>query len=140
MKFLFDLFPVIVFYATEKLAVGGEKVVSCSTTPDLTIAQDPILLATGLAILATLIQVCWLLFRRKRVDGMLWVSLAIVTIFGGATLYFRDPTFIQWKPTILYWAFSIIFLLSPSILGRTLVQTMLEIGRASCRERENISV
>ncbi len=125
MKFLFDLFPVMVFFATYKLAGGGEKGGSCSATPDLTIVQDPILLATGLAILATLIQVCWLLFRRKRVDGMLWVSLALVTIFGGATLYFRDPTFIQWKPTILYWAFSIIFLLSPFVLGRTLVQTML---------------
>src|SRR5437762_7163322 len=126
MKFLFDLFPVIVFFATYKLAGGGEQGGSCSATPDLTIAQDPILLATGLAILATLIQVCWLLFRRKRVDGMLWVSLAIVTIFGGATLYFRDPTFIQWKPTILYWAFSIIFLLSPLFLRRILVKTRSE--------------
>ena len=125
MKFLFDLFPVIVFFATYKLAGGGEKGGSCSVTPDLPITQDPILLATGLAIVATLIQVCWLLFRKKKIDGMLWVSLAIVTIFGGATLYFRDPTFIQWKPTILYWAFSMIFLLCPFILGRTLVQTML---------------
>ena len=126
MKFLFDLFPVIVFFATYKLAGGGEKGGSCIPAPNVAITQDPILLATGLAIAATVFQVCWLLFRRKKVDGMLWVSLAIVTLFGGATLFFRDPTFIQWKPTILYWAFSGVFLLSPLFLGQTLVQTMLE--------------
>src|SRR5438445_8656174 len=126
MKFLVDLVPVILSFSTYYLAGGGEKGGGCTVTPDLPITQEPILLATGVAILATVIQVCWLLFRKKKVDGMLWVSLVIVTLLGGATLYFRDPTFIQWKPTILYWAFSIIFLLSPFILGRTLVQTMLE--------------
>ncbi len=126
MKFLFDLFPVIVFFATYKLAGGGDKGGACSVTPDTPIVQDPILLATGFAILATLIQVSWLLLRRKKVDGMLWVSLIIVTLFGGATLVFRDPTFIQWKPTILYWAFSLVFLISPFVLGRTLIQTMLQ--------------
>lgn len=126
MKFLFDLFPVIVFFAAYKLAGGGDKGGGCTVTPDTPIAHDPILLATGLAILATLLQVSWLLVRRKKVDGMLWVSLAIVTLFGGATLIFRDPTFIQWKPTILYWAFSLVFLLSPFFLGKTLIQTMLQ--------------
>src|SRR5438067_13174335 len=99
MKFLFDLFPVIAFFATYKLAGGGEKGGSCTATPDLTITKDPILLAPGLAILATLLQVCCLLFRRKKVDGLLWVSLAIVEVFGGATVYFRYPTFIQCQPT-----------------------------------------
>lgn len=126
MKFLFDLFPVIVFFATYKLAGGGEKGGGCTVTPDTPIIQDPILLATGFAILATLAQVSWLLLRKKKVDGMLWVSLVIVTLFGGATLIFRDPTFIQWKPTILYWAFSLVFLISPLFLGRTLIQTMLQ--------------
>jgi len=126
MKFLFDLFPVIVFFAVYKLAGGGDKGGACTVTPDTPITQDPILLATGFAILATVIQVSWLLFRRRKVDGMLWASLVIVTLFGGATLVFRDPTFIQWKPTILYWAFSLVFLVSPFVLGRTLIQTMLQ--------------
>ena len=126
MKFLFDLFPVIVFFAAYKFAGGGDKGGGCTVTPDTPITQDPILLATGLAILATLLQVSWLLVRRKKVDGMLWVSLVIVTLFGGATLVFRDPTFIQWKPTILYWAFSLVFLASPFFLGKTLIQTMLQ--------------
>jgi intracellular septation protein len=126
MKFLFDLFPVIVFFATYKLAGGSEAAGSCRATPAVSILHDPILLATGVAIAATFVQVGWLLLRKKKVDGMLWVSLGIVSVFGGATLYLRDPTFIQWKPTILYWTFSIIFFLSPFVLKRNLAQTVLE--------------
>ena len=37
---------------------------------------------------------------------MLWVSLGVVTVFGGATLVLHNDTFIKWKPTVLYWAFS----------------------------------
>ena len=124
MKFLFDLFPVIVFFAAYYLT-GGQKG-GCVVTPDLPITQEPILLATGLAILATVIQVGWLVLRKKKVDGMLWVGLTVIAVFGGATLYFRNPSFIQWKPTILYWAFAIAFLLSPFFMGRSLVRTMLE--------------
>ena len=36
---------------------------------------------------------------------MLWVSLGIIVVFGGATLVLRDETFIKWKPTVLYWLF-----------------------------------
>lgn len=125
MKFLFDLFPLIVFFAAYYLA-GGQKGGSCIVAPDVPITQEPILLATGVAILATVIQVSWLVFRKKKVHGMLWVGLAIVVVFGGATLYFRNPSFIQWKPTILYWTFAIVFLLSPFFLGRSLIRTMLE--------------
>jgi len=124
VKFLFDLFPVIVFFATYYLA-GGQKG-SCVVTPDLPITQEPILLATGAAILATVIQVGWLVLRKKKVGGMLWVGFAVIAIFGGATLYFRNPSFIQWKPTILYWTFAIVLLLSPFLLGRSLVRTMME--------------
>jgi len=126
MKFLFDLFPVIVFFATFYLAGGGDKGGKCTIAPGTPLLHDPILLATGLAIVATLLQVSWLLLRKKKVDGMLWVSLVIVTVFGGATLIFRDPTFIQWKPTILYWVLSIVLLVSPFLLDKTLVQTMLQ--------------
>ena len=39
---------------------------------------------------------------------MLWISLAIIVVMGGATLVLRDPTFIKWKPTVLYWAFAVV--------------------------------
>jgi intracellular septation protein len=86
MKFLFDLFPVILFFIAFK--VSG------------------IYVATGVAIVATFAQIGWMWFKHRKVDTMLWVSLGIVTVFGGMTLIFHDETFIKWKPTVLYWAFA----------------------------------
>jgi intracellular septation protein len=86
MKFLFDLFPVILFFVAYKLA-------------DLYVA-------TGVAIAATFAQIAWLLFKGRKIDTMLWVSLVVITVFGGMTLLLHDEAFIKWKPTILYWAFA----------------------------------
>jgi len=46
-------------------------------------AQAPILLATAMAIIASLAQVGWLLARGRRVEPMLWVSLGVIVVFGG---------------------------------------------------------
>ena len=69
-------------------------------------SEAPVLLATVVVIAATLLQVGWLLLRGRKVDTMLWVSLALVVVLGGATIYFHSETFIKWKPTLLYWAMS----------------------------------
>jgi intracellular septation protein len=58
------------------------------------------------AIAATFAQIGWLWFRGRKIDTMLWVSLVIITVFGGLTLYLHDENFIKWKPTVLYWAFA----------------------------------
>jgi intracellular septation protein len=135
MKFLFDLFPVILFFGVFKWAEGHP-----STAQDLvahylggamsagavTAAQAPILLSTAVAIVASLAQIAWLLLRRRKVDGMLWVSLAIIVVFGGATIYFRDDTFIKWKPTILYWCFGAALLFSQLFMKKNLIRVMME--------------
>ncbi len=86
MKFLFDLFPVILFFIAFK--------------------TGDIFIATGVAIVATFAQIGWLLARKRKIDKMLWISLAIIVVTGGLTLIFHDETFIKWKPTVLYWAFA----------------------------------
>ena len=105
MKFLFDLFPVIVFFAAFKLA--------------------DIYVATATAIVATFLQVGWLKLRRKPVEPMLWASLGLIVVFGGATLLLRDETFIKWKPTVLYWLFGVVLLASDLIFRRNLIRAML---------------
>lgn len=106
MKFLFDLFPVILFFAAYKFA--------------------DIYVATGVAIAATIGQIAWVHFRHGKVDKMLWVSLGLIVVFGGATLILRDPTFIKWKPTILYWVFAVSLLGSALLFKKNLIRTMLE--------------
>ena len=105
MKFLFDLFPVVLFFVAFKLA--------------------DIYVATGVAIAASMLQVGWLKLRRKRVEPMLWASLAIIVVFGGATLALQDETFIKWKPTVLYWLFGAVLGGSALLLRRNLLRAML---------------
>ena len=105
MKFLFDLFPVILFFAAFKLA--------------------DIYVATAVAIGATFLQIAALAVLRKRIDTMLWVSLGIIVVFGGATLALRDETFIKWKPTVLYWLFGAVLAGADLLLRRNLIRAML---------------
>ncbi|GAB3431607.1 septation protein A [Massilia solisilvae] len=116
MKFLFDLFPVILFFLVFKLGEGHQEAAHALVAQYLgglisgghvTPAQSPILLATAVGILATALQIAYLLVRGRKVDGMLWLSLGVIAVMGGATIYFHDETFIKWKPTILYWAFAL---------------------------------
>jgi intracellular septation protein len=102
MKLLFDLLPIALFFITFKVW--------------------NIYVATGVAIVAVLAQVAWSALHHRRVDPMLWVSLAIVVVFGGATLVLHNDTFIKWKPTVLYGAFSLTMLFSQFVLRKNLIQ------------------
>jgi len=134
MKLLFDLFPVILFFAVFKLGGANPDGAQEFATHylsvfvsggEVSVTQAPILLATAVAILATVAQIGWLLARRKSVDAMLWVSLAIITIFGGATIYFHDEQFIKLKPTVLYWCFAAVLFASPVLFGKNLIKVLM---------------
>jgi intracellular septation protein len=105
MKFLFDFFPLVLFFAAFQLY--------------------DVYVATAVAIAATFAQIGWLKLRRRKVDTMLWVSLAIIVVFGGLTLALHDETFIKWKPTALYWIFAVVLAVSDLGLGRNLIRAML---------------
>ncbi|NCW77532.1 MAG: septation protein A [Oxalobacteraceae bacterium] len=134
MKLLFDLFPVILFFVVFRLAgsnpeaaqaFGSHYLSALVSGGEVTLTQAPILLATAVAILATIGQIGWLLARRKPVDNMLWVSLVIIVLFGGATIYFHDEQFIKLKPTVLYWCFALVLLASPLLLKKNLIKAMM---------------
>jgi intracellular septation protein len=134
MKLLFDLFPVILFFVVFKLAgahpeaaqtFGSEYLAFLVAGGEVTLQQAPILLSTAVAILATLGQVVWLLARRQHVDNMLWVSLAIIVVFGGATIYFHDEQFIKLKPTVLYWCFGLALLGAQWLMRKNLIRSMM---------------
>jgi intracellular septation protein len=134
MKLLFDLFPVILFFGVFKLAGANPEAAQTFASHylsalvsggEVVLAQAPILLATAVAIVATMAQIIWLLARRKRVDTMLWVSLAIITFFGGATIYFHDEQFIKLKPTVLYWCFAAALLVSQLLFRKNLIKAMM---------------
>ena len=130
MKLLFDLFPVILFFATFKFygsdPEGAAALVgSLLGSAVVDVKQAPILLATIVVIVATMAQIAWVHFRHGKVDKMLWVSLALVTVFGGMTLIFQDETFIKWKPTILYWVFAASMIFTALVLKKNPIKAML---------------
>jgi intracellular septation protein A len=61
-----------------------------------------IYVSTGVAVALGVGQVGFELLRGKRVPGMQWASLGLVTVLGGATLFTGDPRFVMAKPTIIY--------------------------------------
>jgi intracellular septation protein len=129
-KLLFDLFPIIVFFLAYKLgdanAVATQHFLHGMGLPQPVGAHDKpgIYLATFVAIIASVAQIGWVRLRGQRVETMLWVSLAIIVVFGGATLWLHDETFIKWKPTVLYWIFAgTIF--GAALFGRNVIRSLM---------------
>jgi intracellular septation protein len=107
MKFLFDFFPIILFFIAYKLG--------------------DIYYATITAILAGLIQVAWSRYQKGFFEKMPLITLITLVILGGSTLLFRNELFIKWKPTAVYWALSLGFLFSQFIgQKKPLIQRLTE--------------
>lgn len=86
MKLLFDLFPLLIFFAAFKFY--------------------DIYTATAAAIVATFVQVGVFWVRHRRFETMHLVTLAAISVFGGLTIVLQDDAFIKWKPSIVNWAFA----------------------------------
>ncbi|MES2217026.1 MAG: septation protein A [Pseudomonadota bacterium] len=115
---LIDFIPVLLFFVAFKMY--------------------GIYVATTVGIVATAVQVVFTRLTRKKFDKQQLVTLAVFVVFGGMTLYFHNPIFIKWKPTIVFWVFGIAFLLSQFIGDKPIVQRMLEKvleGNASLPEK-----
>lgn len=104
-KFLFDLFPLILFFVAFKFS--------------------DIFTATAVAIVAGLGQFAWLKLRGKAIEATHWINLTVIVVFGGATLIFQNDAFIKWKPTVLYWLFATILVGGRLFTGRNLIQKLM---------------
>lgn len=127
MKLLFDLFPVILFFVSYYKA-------------SLLIANTPIgqwidpsqpahiaatIVATSIAIAASFLQVGWYWMKHRRFEKMHVFSLVIISVLGGLTIYIGNPAFIQWKPTILNWAFASILIVSHTFFSKNLIKSLM---------------
>ncbi len=134
MKLLFDFLPLILFFGMFKYAESHSDWAASFSTEHLGFIvsggvvgteEAPVLLATVVVILATTVQIGYLLARGRKVDMMLWVTFALVTILGGATIWFHNATFIKWKPSVLYWAMGLAFWVSQALFHKNLLQTLM---------------
>ena len=105
MKLFFDFFPILLFFGAYKIF--------------------DIYIATAVAIAATslLVAVSW--FRTRKVGTMQLVTLGIIAVFGGLTLYLHDEQFIKWKPTVINWLFGCAFLASQLFGQKTAIERLM---------------
>jgi intracellular septation protein len=106
MQFLADYFPLLLFFVAFKLS--------------------DIYVATAVAIVASVAQIAYFRWRRGKVEVAHWLSLAVIAVFGGATLLLHDDTFIKWKPTVLYWLFGAILATGRLIFRKNLIAALLK--------------
>ncbi len=106
MQLLFDFLPVVAFFVAYKLA--------------------DIYVATGVIIVASLLQVTIHWLWKRRVNPMHLVTAGMVLVFGGLTLLVHERSFIMWKPTVVNWLFAAAFLASlwRRVSDRPLIQRM----------------
>lgn len=114
MKFLFDFFPVIIFYIAYTISKRfmGEI--------------QGMVIATSLLIVATCIQVAFTWLRKHKVEKMHIVVLVLAIVFGGATIYFREPVYLIWKVTLANWLFAIAFLASHFVGDTPIIKRMMQ--------------
>ena len=134
MKILFDFLPILLFFATFKYAEAQKEWAARFASEHFGFlvsggvvgaSEAPVLLATLVVIVATLAQITFLLVRGKKIDMMLWISLGLVVVLGGATVWFHNETFIKWKPSVLYWAMGASFWISQTFFRKNLLQALI---------------
>lgn len=105
MKFLFDLLPVILFFVAFKMY--------------------NIYVATAVAIAATLAMIIYAKLRHGKIEKMLLINGAVISVLGGITLLLNDKTYIMWKPTVLYWLLAAVLLISNLFFKKNFIQQMM---------------
>lgn len=106
MQLVVDYFPLLLFFIAFK--------------------WQGIYVATAVAIAASVAQIAWLHFRRGKVAIVNWLSLAIIGVFGGATLLLQDDVFIRWKPTVLYGLFGAVLAAGKLALRRDFLADLMQ--------------
>jgi len=134
MKLLLDFLPLVFFFATYKVAGLHPDAAAAFATHWLGglvqggvvgPKEAPVLLGTVVVVLATLAQVVWMKAKRRKIDLMLWISLTLVVVLGGLTVWFHNETFIKWKPSIAFWLMGLVFWGSQTFFHRNLLRQTL---------------
>ena len=102
---MFDLLPVVLFFIVYKMV--------------------DIYAATAVLIAACAVQTIVHRLMKGSFEKAHVITLVLVAIFGGLTLYLQDENFIKWKPTAINWLFAVIFIGSQFIGEKTIMERMM---------------
>lgn len=105
MKLIFDFLPIVLFFVAYKVA--------------------GIYAATAVAMAASIAQITWLWWRQRTIDTMQVITLLLIMVLGSATLLLKNPVFIKWKPTAVYWMFAFAFWISHLVGKQPIIKRMM---------------
>ena len=119
MKLFFDFLPIALFFIAYKF--GGGIYHWDGQEYDI----KGIYVATAVMIIASILQVTinWLLTRKVEKSHL--ITLVLVLVLGGATLWLQNPDFIKWKPTAVNWLFAFAFFISMAFTKKSLLERMM---------------
>lgn len=106
MQLFYEIFPVFLFFLAFKFY--------------------DIYVATMVGIAATLLQVVATRLTTGKWDKKQLITFFVFLFFGSLTLYFHNPIFVKWKPTIIFWAFSLVILGSQFFTAKPIMQRLME--------------
>ena len=127
MSQFFEIHPTILFFVTYNKAplLIAHTPIGQWIDPSQPAYISATIVATGVAIVASFIQVSWSWLKHQRFEKMHLFSFAMIAGLGGLTIYIGNPTFIQWKPTALNWLFASILIGSQLFMHKNLIKSML---------------
>ena len=107
MQLLLDYLPILAFFAA------------------YIVSKDIFLAIVVIMVVAPVVlAVQW--YMTRKLNRMTAISTGLVVAFGGITLLLDDPVYFYWKPTVFYWVFALVCLVSHFVGEKTIVQRMLE--------------
>jgi len=127
-----DYGPLLVFFAVFFIIPGGSAMRLVATATHSLSAKDQLsaiivartIVATAAFIIATIGAMIVSVVRLGSISPMLWISGVLVVVFGGLTIWFDDPAFIQMKPTFVYGTFALVLAFG-LLIGRPLLQGLM---------------
>ncbi|MDQ6989154.1 MAG: septation protein A [Mariprofundaceae bacterium] len=105
MKMMIDFLPVALFFGAYYAA--------------------DIFVATGVLIIACTLQTLAFRLWKGYFEKSHVITLLLVAVFGGLTLFLHDEMFIKWKPSVINWLFAVVFIGSMWIGDKSIIQRLL---------------
>lgn len=106
MKQFFDFLPLVVFFVIYKI--------------------HDIYYASGAMLVASALLLIYNLLRFRQIGKFSLINFFLVAICSSLTLYYHNAEFIKWKITIIYILLAAGLLISQCILGKPLIQQILD--------------
>ena len=107
IKLLTDFGPLLIFFIV--YYKGGKN---------LQIAIPPLIVATIIAVIV-------IYYLEKKIPYVPLIGAILISVFGGLTIFFKNPIFIYLKPTIINSLFAIALLIGKLSFKKNLLQLFL---------------